>query len=44
MEQLSASTKNIPIHGLSRSPVRGIFSILRLHDLGMQGVVPAQGL
>jgi hypothetical protein len=31
--QLRVSTKGIHICGLTRSPVRGIFSIERLHDL-----------
>jgi hypothetical protein len=33
MDQLPASTMGIPIRGLTRSPVRGIFSIQGLHDL-----------
>jgi hypothetical protein len=41
---MTSFAKGIPIRGLARSPVRGIFSIQRLHDLGMQGAVRAQGL
>jgi hypothetical protein len=45
MDQFLVSAKSIPIRGLTRSPVRGIFSSQRLHDLvGMQDAVRARDL
>jgi len=42
---ITCSTKGIPIRSLTRSPVRGIFSIQRLHDLaGMQNALRTRNL